>query len=108
MKTSYLIYGFSLIILGLLIKAFPVLIAGYNSMTNEQKINVDIKGLSTNMRNTFIVMGLAIIVSYFLLDYWLGLDKIAEIVAFVIFWGGLISLFINGRRYDLRKKQKNN
>ncbi len=108
MKTSYLIYGFALIILGLLINAFPVLIAGYNAMTKEQKRNVDIKGLSTNMRNTFIVMGLAIIGSYFLLDYWLGLEKAAEIVALVIFWGGLISLFITGRRYDHRKKQKCN
>lgn len=38
------------------------MIAGYNTMTPQQKKNVDIKKLSRLLRNNFVVMGSAVII----------------------------------------------
>ena len=49
METTVLITAFILIGLGVLVKRFPILIAGYNTMSKEEKMNVDVKGLSAFM-----------------------------------------------------------
>ena len=41
-----LIIAAVLFVLGMLVRKYPNLIAGYNTMTAEQKKNVDVKGLS--------------------------------------------------------------
>ena len=100
MDFTYLFYGIGIIALGFLLKIFPILIAGYNTMTKEQKQNVDIKGFSSLMRNVFIVMGLSVIIFCFLLSLnW----------AFgIIILGGIIYLLIGGQKYNLRNRKKNN
>ncbi|AFL82764.1 hypothetical protein Belba_0093 [Belliella baltica DSM 15883] len=50
--------GLFLIGLGFLVKAFPNLIAGYNTMSQKQKENVDIEGLATFMRNALLFLRL--------------------------------------------------
>ena len=57
-----IIVGLFMIGIGFLVKSSPSLIAGYNTMSEEKKKNVDIVGLSTYMRNSFIIIGLSIIV----------------------------------------------
>jgi hypothetical protein len=54
------------IFLGLLVKRFPNLIAGYNTMSKEQQKNVDVIGLSTHMRNCFMLIGFLIIIEVFI------------------------------------------
>ncbi|MGI6047424.1 MAG: DUF3784 domain-containing protein [Petrimonas sp.] len=100
MDFTYLFYGLGIIALGFLLKIFPILIAGYNTMTKEQKQNVDIKGFSSFLRNVFIVMGLSVIIFCFLLSWnW----------AFgIIILGGIIYLLIGGQKYNLRNRKKNN
>ena len=56
-----MVSGVILIICGFLVKAFPNLIAGYNSLTESQKKRVDIQGLSTFMRNHLIILGILVI-----------------------------------------------
>lgn len=97
MDSAYLYIGLSIIALGFFVKAFPNLIAGYNTMTKEQKEQVNIQGLSTLMRNVFIGIGVSVIIFCFLLTWtW---------TFFFILFGGLIFLLIRGRKYDIRKKQ---
>ncbi|XOV93797.1 MAG: DUF3784 domain-containing protein [Bacteroidota bacterium] len=55
--------GLSIIILGFLVKRYPNLIAGFNTLPQEQKEKVDIKGLSKVHRNTMIAMGILLIIS---------------------------------------------
>ncbi len=100
MNFNYLYYGLGIIALGFLLKIFPILIAGYNTMTKEQKQNVDIKGFSSFLRNVLIVMGLGVIIFCFLLSWnW----------AFgIIILGGIIYLLIGGQKYNLRNRKKNN
>ncbi|MEQ6121437.1 DUF3784 domain-containing protein [Reichenbachiella sp. MALMAid0571] len=57
-----LIIGGFLILMGFLVKKFPDMIAGYNTMPEEQKKNVDVEGLSSMMRNAMVLMGLLIAV----------------------------------------------
>ncbi|MEQ9288593.1 MAG: DUF3784 domain-containing protein [Cyclobacteriaceae bacterium] len=56
---NVLLGGF-FIVLGFLVKKYPDLIAGYNTMPEEQKKNVDIDGLSSMMRVGLVAMGLLI------------------------------------------------
>ena len=62
--------GIILIISGILVKKFPNLIAGYNTLSEEEKKKIDINHLSTFMHNGLILIGaISIIISismYFL------------------------------------------
>ena len=60
MDILHVIVGLFLIGLGFLVKSSPDLIAGYNTMPEEKKKNVDIDGLSTYMRNAMVAMGMSI------------------------------------------------
>ena len=100
MNVAYLFIGLSIIGIGFLTKAFPSLIAGYNTMTKQQKEQVDIKGFSTFMCNIFIGIGCGVIIFCFLFAWtWMF---------FFILFGGFIFLLIRGRKYDFRKRPKNN
>ena len=57
-----LIGGGLIIILGLLIKRYPNLLAGYNTMTKEQQRKVDINAITSIVRNCLIVAGCIIII----------------------------------------------
>lgn len=56
------------IILGILIKYAKMyfLIAGYNTMPQEEKEKYDIKGIATLFRNVMFGMGLTMIAGYFI------------------------------------------
>jgi hypothetical protein len=84
---------------GFLLKAFPDLIAGYNTMTKEQKANVDIRGLSTFMRNVLIVIGLVIIAGNFLLRL-VGFPLIASSLTFVVPFVGIAFLLVKAQKFD--------
>lgn len=55
--TILLLTGALLIVVGLLVKRFPMLIAGYNTLPAEKKKNVDIEGLASFMRRHLVIMG---------------------------------------------------
>ena len=46
-----LIIAAVLFVLGMLVRKYPNLIAGYNTMTAEQKKNVDVKGQNIPLSN---------------------------------------------------------
>lgn len=49
--------GALLIVVGLLVKRFPMLIAGYNTLPAAKKKNVDIEGLASFMRRHLVIIG---------------------------------------------------
>ena len=57
MYFAELITGIILIIVGVLVKLFPDLIAGYNSLSDNDKSKIDIKKLSTTMRSVLVILG---------------------------------------------------
>lgn len=94
--STNLIGGIILIIAGILTKIFPILIAGYNTMTKEQKAKVDIKGLSTFMSICLCAMGILLIVLYLL-----GYRDPATIVLITL--PSVIFMVIFAQRYDHNK-----
>ncbi len=102
-----IIIGLFIIGIGFLVKSFPNLIAGYNTMSEEKKKNVDIVGLSTSMRDGLIAIGLIIIFGYYIFK-WLGFISIANaIMPFVIFVG-IPFLVIEVQKFDHNKTKKIN
>lgn len=95
-----IIVGLFLIGSGFLVKKHPDLIAGYNSMSDEQKQRVDIKRLSSHMRNSMIVMGRIIIAGSLLLSYrgWVELEYQATFSMSIITVGTLY-MWIRNQSY---------
>ncbi len=61
MLFSSLLMGAILIICGFLVKEYPNLIAGYNTMNKEDKEKVDIDNLSLMMKKGLIIIGALVI-----------------------------------------------
>ena len=66
METTVLTTTFILIGLGVLVKRFPGLIAGYNLMSGDEKKNVDVKGLSTFICYSLVGMGAIPLLVYYI------------------------------------------
>jgi len=95
--------------IGFLVKSSPNLISGYSTMSAEEKQNVDIIGLSTVLRNGFILIALANLVVYFTL-YFLNFQFIADSSLIFTIFGGIIILILKSNKYDTNKnsRRKNN
>jgi hypothetical protein len=91
--------GLFLIGIGFLVKAFPNLIAGYNTMSQKQKDNVDIEGLSTFMRNGFVVMGLVVIFGSYALKSS-GQDALLDYFIPGVIFIGVVFLVIKAKKFD--------
>ncbi|MEL6135291.1 MAG: DUF3784 domain-containing protein, partial [Bacteroidota bacterium] len=89
---------------GLLVKRYPNLIAGYNSMSPERKQRVDIDGLSSWMRNGFVWIGALTIIGYYVLKY-VGFDTLADNVMLITLLGGTLIIAIFTKRYDKGKRK---
>jgi hypothetical protein len=94
-----LIVGLSFIALGFLVKAFPMLIAGYNTMSHKERAQVDIKGVSSLMRNVFWIMGLTIALGSYLLNL-LGLSMVANAILPITIVGGVIIILAFTQKYN--------
>lgn len=103
-----LFVGLLLIGTGLLVKSTPNLIAGYNTMPKDKQKNVDIEGLSTHLRNSFVIIGLLIIIGYYIFK-WIGFTEIANAMILIVPVIGLPIMIINAQKFDHnRKKHKEN
>jgi hypothetical protein len=98
-------FGLLIIGIGFLVKVFPNTIAGYNTMSKEQKKNVEIEKVSTFLRNGFFIIGLSIIIGYFLLN-WMELSSIANSIGPILLIIGLPIIIIMIQKYDHNKKIK--
>ena len=97
-----IIVGLFMIGIGFLVKSTPSLIAGYNTMSDDKKKNVDIVGLSTYMRNSLIIIGLSIIAGYYFFK-WIGFAVIADSMILIVTLIGVLIMVINAQRFDKNK-----
>ena len=98
---SLLVGGF-LVLLGFLVKSNPNLIAGYNTMSDEEKKNVDVEGLSSAMRNYLIFMGVFLVVFY-LVFHWIGWEAVAQQAIFVSVLGTTPFLILHAQKFNRNK-----
>lgn len=102
MDLSSYIMGFVFIGLGFLVKAFPGLIAGYNTMSDNEKKNVDLDGLSSYARNSLIGIGLTMLCAIGALDF-LNKSSYSSYAFFPIILVGMIVLIVGAQKYDHNK-----
>ncbi|MGD9327642.1 MAG: DUF3784 domain-containing protein [Cyclobacteriaceae bacterium] len=79
------------------------LIAGYNTRSKEEKENFDIEKYALIFRNSFLVMGILLILSYPILHF-LNLDKFLSIIAISIIIIGVLYLNYMGQVYSKKGK----
>lgn len=98
---TFTVIGLLFIGIGFLVKQFPHLIAGYNTMSEERKKKVNIDGLSSWMKKGFIIIGLLIIILG-LASITLGYNsKIYHSIVLVLLpIVGVIIMAIGAKRYD--------
>lgn len=94
-----ILIGAIFIICGLLVKKNPNLIAGYNSMSAEEKKNIDIITLSTFLHNALIIIGVLAILAGAILFFF----KVKELYGFLI----LVMIIVLGLLYTLINAPKN-
>jgi len=105
MGLIHLITGLIFIALGFLIRVYPGMISGYNTMSAEKKKNIDIEGLTRFMRNGLILMGLAIILLYLVLR-WIDWSYLANMVIILVVLTGSVILFLTSGKYDHNPEKK--
>ena len=90
------------IVLGILIKYGKMyfLIAGYNTMSKEEKSKYDIEGIATIFRNTMFGMALKVITGYFIAK-WIGNSRIELIALMIAIFSGVPYLLLkaNSKKY---------
>jgi len=87
--------GLIFIICGLLVKKYPNLIAGYNSMSAEEKKNIDIKKFSTFLHNGLIITGALLIIAS-VVFYFLEIMLLYRLlIGIIIMFFGLLYTLIN-------------
>lgn len=100
------IVAFIFIILGIVIRYGKMyyLIAGYNTMSKEEKAKYDIEGIATLFRNAMFAMALMIIIGYFA-AYWFKNPKLENIALFLSILLGVPYLLIrsNTNKYKIDK-----
>jgi hypothetical protein len=88
---SQILVGLLLIACGFLVKKYPNLIAGYNTMSQAEKDKINIKALALFLKQLLVGLGLFTIINYFLLHLLnieellvLKINTIAIIVGVII------------------------
>lgn len=90
--------GLFLILMGFLVKKFPNLISGYNTMPAKEKAKVDVDGLSSHMCNSLIVIGLLIILASLVIKM-VGIPISPTILMLGIILPGTLYMVIGSQSY---------
>ncbi|MCD8273805.1 MAG: DUF3784 domain-containing protein [Alistipes sp.] len=95
----YLLTGVFLIVVGLLVKRFPMLISGYNTMPAEKKKNVDIEGLSSFMRRHLVIIGALWVLLAAVLDLT-GQQEALPVIYGIYVPVYVVWMMVRAQRYD--------
>lgn len=88
------------VVVGFFCAKYPNLIAGVNTLKPEEKAKLDSKGLGKFMRNALCLIGIAMLLVYFLFDYGGMEERVCMITSTVLVpIVGLIPLLIGAQKY---------
>lgn len=107
MEYAILFTGLFLIGLGFLVKRYPILIAGYNTMSAKEKEKVDVKGLLAFMCRSLVAMGLSLIGAYYFcvwMEWWTVASWVTVFVPLLF----LPYVLVKAQKYDHNRKENNN
>ena len=98
MLLGFIFTGLILIVVGFLVKQYPNLLAGYNTLSEEQKKEIDIEKVSTIARNVIVLTGAAVIDASIIMYFIEVSKKIQVNIVYVIIVLGLVVLIIWSNR----------
>ena len=96
--SSFLI-GVILIICGFLVKKHPNLIAGYNTLSEDDKEKVDIENLSSMMKRALITIGTLIIVMGLIMSLIKVKEHYGLLITSSIVILGVIIMIISAKKF---------
>jgi len=100
-----ILMGCFIIWLGYRVKSNPDLIADYNTMPEHKKKKVDIDGLSTFMKKSFVIQGVLIITLSVIMTIFRFNEMVIFGVVFNVMLIGLIIMLVKGQKYYRKKKK---
>lgn len=92
---KFLIIGITFLVIGILVKVFPNILAGYSSLSQRERENAEINRLPTIMSLIFTLMGLLIIVGYFA-SLWLDQPELRTNIGMFVILGGAVVIVVLG------------
>ncbi|WP_339754959.1 DUF3784 domain-containing protein [Algoriphagus aquimarinus] len=101
MESIYI--GSLFIVLGILIKFFPGLLAGYNNLSNREKENAETNGLPTFSAIVFGAMGLISISGYFI-GIWLDRPSLSNLWVLVTIVGMIVLIVFGNMLVNRRTR----
>jgi len=100
-----LFIGLFFIGIGFLVKGYPNTIAGYNTMSEEKKKNIDIDGASSFMKKGFIILGIIIMVLPIFFRI-INLRPFSSLIMLSIKPIGIAIIVIKAQKYNHNKEDK--
>lgn len=103
MDSGQLALAFFFMVLGVLVYRFPNLIAGYNTMPEEEKAKVDVEGLKKWSRNMFVIIGVLLIIANYVSHSLSFVDPdYVDYAFYVIVVVGLVILVAGAQKFKAR------
>jgi len=100
------ISGFILIITGLIVKNNPDLLAGYNTLSQEEKQKIDSDKLTRIARNYLVSIGISVLLIECILSIFTISEKTHLYVIFSVIIIGISLLIIQSNRLKLKNKNE--
>lgn len=100
------ITGFILIITGLIVKNNPDLLAGYNTLSQEEKQKIDSDKLTRIARNYLVSTGISVLLIECILSIFTISKKTHLYVIFSVIIIGISLLIIQSNRLKLKNKNE--
>ncbi|HSJ69502.1 MAG TPA: DUF3784 domain-containing protein [Anditalea sp.] len=94
MESIYI--GLLYIILGILIKFFPSLLAGYGSLSQKDKENAKNNGVSTFAMIVFCIMGLILLTGHFFIAPWVEEPSFISNLNIAVTLVGTVVMIVGG------------
>ncbi len=92
---KFLIIGIILLVIGILVKFFPNILAGYSTLSQRERENAEINRLPFISSLIFTLMGLLIIVGYFA-SLWLDQPELRTNIGMFVILGGMVAILLIG------------
>ncbi len=92
---KFLIIGILFLTIGIVVKAFPGILAGYGTLSHRERENAHINRLPTVTSIIFILMGLSVIVGHFA-SIELDQPELSSTIAMCVILGGAVALVVVG------------
>lgn len=90
--------GLLFIAIGILVKLFPNLLAGYNQLSQKERENAQVNGLPTFASIVFILMGMLSVLGYYI-GIWMDRPDISRSSGLLMTLAGLVVLIVFGNRF---------